>query len=72
MKQNILTHISDTEIKQKLNSVYKEFNLRELEIDDYEQLFQALLHFDPMMLIVEINSTEDPYFAVIRIMKNPP
>ncbi len=67
--KNVMTHIQDDKCKSKLQQVFKELELLEIKVDDYEELFHALIHIQPFLFIIEINSIEDPYIKVIEIVK---
>ncbi|MBI9010834.1 MAG: response regulator [Clostridiales bacterium] len=69
MNKNIITHIKDNEIVDTLKTIFKELQLIELKIFEYEEFFHALMHVDPKMFIVEINDVKNPYLKIIKIMK---
>lgn len=69
MKQNIITHVFDEEIRETLNFVVDELDLIDLKIGGYEEFFHALMHFKPVMFVVEINELDDPYLKITKIIK---
>lgn len=69
MKQNIITHISSEKIRSVLKEIVDEIGLIDLNINEYEEFFHALMHFKPVMFIVEINNIDDPYLKITKIIK---
>jgi len=69
MKQNIITHVSDEKFCGVLGEIISEIDLIDLNINEYEEFFHALMHFKPVMFIVEINEIDDPYLKITKIIK---
>lgn len=69
MKQNIITHIEERDMLQKLEAVIDEIGLINLNISSYEEFFHALTHMKPELFIVEINDVDDPYLKIIKIIR---
>lgn len=65
----IITQISSRSINTMVESVIKQLNYVELKIEGYDELFHALVHVNPCLLILEINDTSNTYMKIIRIMK---
>ncbi len=69
MMQNMVAHIRNPLILEKLERINEELDLMSLNIDDYEEFFHVLLHLKPVMFIVEINDIKDPYLKIIKIIR---
>lgn len=69
MKRNILTHIKDRNLLERLLVIFEEFQMMALNIDDYEEFFHVLIHVKPVLFIAEINTLDDPYLKVMKIIK---
>lgn len=65
----VITQVTSKDITTMVETSINELNYIELKIESYDELFHALVHVNPRLLIVEIDGINNTYMKIIRIMK---
>lgn len=68
MKYNILTHIKTKDFLKFFEEIFREVGIVSFNIEDTEELFHAIIHANPKMFLVEIDSLEESYFKITKIL----
>lgn len=66
---NIITQIKNKGLQKLVHKITEEQEWVELGIDQYEEFFHALMHVDPKLFLVEIDSSDNPFLKIIKIVK---
>lgn len=69
MRDSIITHILNDHTTSIVSDSLKKSDIIELRIDEFEEFFHAIIHVNPVALIVEIDDVNSPYIKIIRIVK---